>query len=103
MVTREIPQRDKIEVYVNERGFVAISQGNAIGNDPAVIDLPHQDVPQLIKFLEEAMYEAQKAEEEFKPDKPKSPMDLPISKATPEVGGSIKPTLPSTSKGSLGS
>ncbi len=66
MVTREIPQRDRIEVFVNDRGFVAISQGDALGNDPSVIDLPHEDVPKLVELLQDAMEEAKRTEEEIR-------------------------------------
>jgi hypothetical protein len=68
MAKRVIPQRDEIEIFINERGFIAIKQSDAAGNVPAVVDLPHEDIPKLIVMLTDAMEERkQHADQEYEP------------------------------------
>ncbi len=50
--------RGAIEVFVKNRGRVAISQEDSLGNDPEIVEMDLRDVPTIIKWLRQAAHEA---------------------------------------------
>lgn len=56
-MSKIIKQRNEVEVYLGQNGDVCIKQTDAFEDDSIVI-LPPQDIPQLIKFLQEVFQEA---------------------------------------------
>jgi hypothetical protein len=57
MTTRRIAPRDGIEVFVNERDTITLSQESQMGEDPATVEVHPEDVEKLVGFLKDAKRE----------------------------------------------
>lgn len=61
MSDMQIPQRDAIEVFVNERNTISISQQKPFDDEPDLVEIQPNDVDQLVKFLQQAKVQAEAA------------------------------------------
>lgn len=63
---RIIEAKPETKVCMGAKGHILIRQQDALGNDPDVVALDYQDVPQIIEWLKE-LYEERRLtpDEEF--------------------------------------
>jgi hypothetical protein len=45
--------RETIEAYISEGGYICLKQDNSMGEDPGIITMLPQDIPQIIKWLQQ--------------------------------------------------
>lgn len=61
----KIEPRDGIEVYVTRQGSIALKQGDALGNEPAVVHIYPDEVGKIVGWLNGLVAEATQARAEF--------------------------------------
>lgn len=53
-----LPEQEKIEVYVGERGHIVIKQDDYMGNEEKIVLVQPLHVPRLIQMLQAALADA---------------------------------------------
>ena len=50
----KIERRDGLEVYAGDTGFVVLKQDNSLGDDDSYVFIHPEDIPAVIKYLEQS-------------------------------------------------